>query len=45
MLAGLFTQCLLEHLTTPGLDVITMLALVNKAVIARSKGKQEPVWD
>lgn len=40
---GLFTQCLLEHLTTPDLDIRKLFDRVNQAVFDRSNGKQEPV--
>ena len=40
---GLFTRCLLEYLTTPGLDIRKLFELVNQAVIERSNGEQEPV--
>ena len=41
--AGLYRQILLEHLTTPNVDVHTLFRRVGKAVFTATGGKQSPV--
>ena len=39
---GIFTQCLLEHIETPGLDINTLFIRVGNAVEEITQGKQVP---
>ena len=39
---GIFTQCLLEHIETPGLDINTLFIRVGNAVEKITQGKQVP---